>query len=111
MKNKILTFTLTGAIIVSMAALAPGMSKKPAGPSYVPGQVVIKFREDVTRETAADIVKMEGALIGNFLERTRLCLVLLPDGMKVDEAVVLFSAYPEVLSAEPNFRVQRLEGR
>lgn len=111
MKNVVLTFFFSGAIIVFMVALAPGMSKKPAEPSYVPGQVVLKFREGITSVKAAEIVKKEGALIGNFLERTRLCLVILPEGMKVDDAVVIFSAYPEVISAEPNFRVRRLEGR
>ena len=111
MKNKIFIFFLSGAIIGSMVAHAPAMSKKPAEPTFVPGQVLVKFREDVTSERATEIVKKEGALIGNFLERTRLYLVLLPDGMKVDEAVALFSAYPEVISAEPNYRVRRLEVR
>ena len=102
---------LAGIILLSMLAATntSGLSRKPAEPPYVPGRIVIKFHEDTSSIRAAEIVESEGASIKTVLKRTRLHLVILPEGMSVEEAAGRFLRYPEVVSAEPDYRAERLE--
>ena len=105
--------SLTGAVMIAflVASLATALSRKPPEPSYIPGQVVVRFHESVDKARSAEIVEIEGARIKNVLKRTGLHLVLLPEGRSVEEAVARFLKYPEVLSAEPNYRAELLENK
>jgi len=86
-----------------------GFSRKPPEPSYVPGQVILKFHDTVDSARSAGIVGLEGCRIKTVLKRTGLHIVLLPEGRSVEEALERFRKYPEVLWAEPDYRAQRLE--
>ena len=105
--------SIAGAVLAAVFAVNPaaGLSHKPPEPSYVPGQVVIRFHQSVDSARSAEIVEIEGASIKAVLKRTGLHLVLLPEGRSVEEAVERFLTYPEVLSAEPNYRVELLENK
>ena len=100
-------------LLISGMATIPswGFSRKPPEPTYVPGQILVRFNETVDRSTSAEIVKSEGASIQAVLKRTGVHLILLPEGLPVEEAVVRFLKHPEILSAEPNYRVELLEGQ
>ncbi len=104
--------SLMGAVLIALMAASPAssLSRKPPEPSYIPGQVVVRFQESVDSARSLEIVEAEGASIKTVLKRTGLHLVLLPEGMSVEEAVERFRRYPEVLSAEPDYRARRLEG-
>jgi len=88
-----------------------GLARKPPDPAYVPGQVLVRFYETVDPARSAEIVKAEGARVQAVLERTGVYLILLPEGLPVEEAVGRFLRHPEVLSAEPNYRPELLENR
>lgn len=108
-RKKRFTFYWMIIILAITAGDSWGMSRKPPEPSYIPGQVVVRFHESVDSARSAEIIETEGARIKTVLKRTGLHLVLLPEGRSVEEAVERFLEYPEVLSAEPNYRVERLE--
>lgn len=97
------------SFVALSAALAVAMSRKPPEPAYVPGQVILKFHEGVSQDRSARIVAMEGCRIKTVLKRTGLHLVLLPEGVGVEDAVERFLEYPEVLSAEPNYRAEPMD--
>jgi hypothetical protein len=98
--------TIAGAVLISVLMISPviGMSQKPPEPSYIQGQVVLKFRGDVSQERIMEIVAAEGGTVIKVLKRSGLHLVSLPVDRKVLPAVDSFSRYPEVLSAEPNYQ-------
>ncbi len=98
-------------LTAALAASGQSMSRKPPEPAYVPGQVILKFHEGVSQDRSARIVAMEGCRIKTVLRRTGLHLVLLPEGLEVEDAVERFLGYPEVLSAEPNYRAEFLEDK
>jgi thermitase len=102
-----------GIVCVLALAVDPAvaMSRKPPEPAYVPGQVVVKFQESVSRERIEQIVAAENGTVEKVLARSGLHLVRLEQGQDVMDAVASFGDYPEVQYAEPNFKVELLEGR
>lgn len=110
-RNEPAAFLCVLIFLTAIAAPSAAMSRKPAEPAYVPGELIVKFREDVPSSRAAEIIRTEGARIGKFLVRTRLYLVVLPEGVEVRQAVKNFSRYREVISAEPNYLVKYPEDR
>jgi hypothetical protein len=104
---------VAGLLTVALLAVSPvqAMSRKPPEPAFIPGRIIVSFHESVSDARSAEIVQGEGAVIKSVLERTRLYLILLPEGMEVGEAVERFLKYPEVLSAEPDYRAGRLEDK
>jgi hypothetical protein len=111
MSNKRKGFTFYWMVIILAIAVSDswGMSRKPPEPAYVSGQIVVRFHESVDSIRSAEIVEKEGARIKTVLKRTGLHLIILPEGRSVEEAVERFGRYPEVLSAEPDYRAERLE--
>lgn len=103
------TTLLVACLVVVLSVPAFGMTRRPPEPPYVPGQVLVKFQEDVGEEKAEDIVREEGGTVRSILGRTGIYLVVLPEGTDVMEAVERFSARPEIRYAEPNYRVLPLE--
>jgi len=111
MSNWAKRFTLFWTLIIlcSVTVNSWGLSRKPPEPTYVQGQVVIKFQEGVTSERAVEIIEGEGCGIKKVLKRTGLHLVDLADGMDVPQALERFKSYPEILYVEPDYRVELLE--
>jgi hypothetical protein len=91
------------------AGLASGMAQKPAEPQFVPGQVLVKFNEGVSEDRIEEIVRAEGGQVKDIIGRTGVYLITIPEKVDTREAVNRFSARPEVLYAEPNYRALPLE--
>jgi hypothetical protein len=96
-------------VLVMGAIPAFGLSRKPPQPDYIPGRVLVDFKEGVTPERAAVIIEGEGCTVERVLKRTGLHLVSLPGELAVPEALELFKAYSEILYVEPDYRVELLE--
>ena len=102
-----------GIVCVLALAVDPAvaMSRKPPEPAYVPGQVVVKFQEGVSRERIGQIVAAENGTVEKVLARSGLHLVYIGPDRDVMDAVTSFGEYPEVQYAEPNYMAEPLEGR
>jgi general secretion pathway protein D len=70
---------------------------------YAEGELLVKFREGVTDETARDIISIKQASVIKVIEGLRIYHIRLPKGQTVEDAVKAFSALPEVEYAEPNY--------
>lgn len=103
------SFLLAVSLLMLGAVLAFGMAQKPAEPQFVPGQVLVKFNEDVSRGRIEEIVQEEGGKVNNVIGSTGVYLITLPDKVDIREAVKRFSARPEVRYAELNYRALPLE--
>jgi len=76
------------------------------GPKYVPGEVLVRFREGASEQSkqgAHSAVRAQGALRLDAVER--LERVRLPAGMSVEEGIEQYRRNPDVLYAEPNYIV------
>ena len=70
---------------------------------YVPGVIVVKFREGLTVRDVRETAKSLG---GRILRSSRFSdfeLIEIPETMTVPQAVELFSRQPDVVYAEPNY--------
>jgi general secretion pathway protein D len=72
---------------------------------YLPGELLIKFTDDTPDAAALEIIHQKGASVIKVNERLGLYHIKLRPEQTVEEAVDEFSALPEVLYAEPNYRV------
>ena len=102
---------LTLTLLITAGTSGFAFSAKPPPPDYVPGQLLVKFRDTVSAERIEEILSDEGAAILKPVGSTGVYLIQLPEGADVMESVDRFSSFPEVLFAEPNQRVQAQEDR
>jgi len=77
-----------------------------AGQRYIEGELLVKFKEDVSRDEAEAIISRKGASVIKILEGIQVYHIRLPKGKEVEEAVKEFSAIPEVQYAEPNYQIR-----
>ncbi len=105
------TGVILTALLVAVVFLSDAwsMSGKPEEPAYAPGEVLVRFNDDVARQRIEQIVAGENSTVREVIGSGAVHLIVLPDDMEVMDAVDRFSAFPEVKYAEPNFKVQRLE--
>ncbi len=110
-KTNLLVF-LTPSVVKEPSRLAQitkdkerefGVSEK----RFAEGELLVKFREGVTDETARDIISKHGASVIKLIEGIKVYHLRLPKGKDVDEAVEEFSKLPEVQYAEPNYIVRK----
>jgi hypothetical protein len=94
---------LLGACAASFTVPAPVSA---GDGQYVEGQVLVRFRADVSRQDQERILREEGAWVEKALGGTGVLLVALPAGKSVPDAVRGFSRRSEVEYAEPNFRME-----
>ena len=107
--RKTITFFCVMLLFAAVTATALSMSRKPTEPDHVPGKVLVRFKEGVSPERAAVIIASVGGTIESVMASTGVHLVLLPEGMAVEEAIGKLTACPEVLYAEPVHRTKPLE--
>ncbi len=74
--------------------------------SYDRHELLIKFREEVSEDRALEIIKQEGASILRHIENINVYHIKLEAGEKAEDAVKEFASFPEVLYAEPNYKVK-----
>lgn len=76
-------------------------------PPYAPDEILVRFKGGLSPQEAAVVHAGIGATV---VERYRtvenLVLVKLPPGMDVKEAIEFYQQNPDVLYAEPNYRVE-----
>ncbi|NOZ69017.1 MAG: hypothetical protein GXP46_07185, partial [Deferribacteres bacterium] len=71
---------------------------------YASGELLVKFKEGVSEESARQIIAGAGASIIKYYEGIKVYHIRLKPGMEVEEAVREFMSIPEVLYAEPNYK-------
>ncbi|MEK6527277.1 MAG: secretin N-terminal domain-containing protein [Nitrospirota bacterium] len=73
---------------------------------YSKGELLLRFKEDVTKERALQIISAKDALLIDFIESVNTYRIKLKDGQEVTEAMKEFLSEPEVLYAEPNYIIK-----
>ncbi|UCH79835.1 MAG: hypothetical protein JSW20_08755 [Nitrospiraceae bacterium] len=72
---------------------------------YYPGELIVKFNNGVPEERALDIIKSENASVIEYLESSGVYRIILKSKKQVEETVEKLVAYPEVMYAEPNYKI------
>jgi general secretion pathway protein D len=76
------------------------------GSKYVEEELLVKFKPDVTEETALAIISKEGASVIKYLEEPGVYQIKLKKGQEVEDAARRFASLPEVEYAEPNYTIR-----
>jgi thermitase len=105
-RRKTLSFFLAMAFL---AACGNGWGveevKPPGGKPYAEGELLVKFKEDVSRDRIEEILRQTGTGVTRFLRTLKIHVLRLPPGAAVEDMVKTFQALPEVEYAEPNYTV------
>ncbi len=73
---------------------------------YIEGELLVKFKEGVSNEKALEIISQKGASVIKFIEGIKLYHIKLKPEQEVEDAMKEFSSEPDVLYAEPNYKVK-----
>ena len=102
---------LVAAAVLVEPSEAVDMTGMVAGVDYVPGEVMVRFRpaevgrQRTLREKGAIVANLNaGRIKRSFRIVPGLCVVRLPEGMTVSEAMTSFGARSEVMYVEPNYK-------
>jgi len=97
-------------VLVVLLIFFPGAchAQEAGQPSYVPGEVLVKFQENVSREAAQSLHEQVGSKVIKRLKRINVDLVRIPEGWTVEKAIEVYQADPGVEYAEPNY-IRRIQ--
>ncbi|BFU89605.1 MAG: hypothetical protein NTAFB01_07920 [Nitrospira sp.] len=73
-------------------------------PRFVPYEVLVKFKEGISHERIASILKNNGMDVIAEIQRGRLYHVRIADNRSVESAITQLTSYQEIEYAEPNYR-------
>lgn len=73
---------------------------------YRQGELLVKFKEGVSKERALELISQNKATVIKYFEGINVYHIQLKHNQMVEDAVEIFSSLPEVLYAEPNFKVK-----
>jgi general secretion pathway protein D len=73
---------------------------------YIEGELMVKFKDNISKERALEIIAQKGASVKKYLEGINAYHIALKPGQEVEASVQEFSSLPEVLYAEPNYQVK-----
>ncbi|MBI4654078.1 MAG: hypothetical protein HY752_03695 [Nitrospirae bacterium] len=73
---------------------------------YIEGELIVKFKDDVSEEKALEIISQKGASIIKFIEDIKVYHLRLRPKQKVEKAIKEFSSMPEVSYVEPNYKIK-----
>jgi general secretion pathway protein D len=73
---------------------------------YVEGELLIKFKEGVSPERVQEIISQAGASVLTFNRNIGIYQIKLRPDQEVEDAVKEFTANPDVLYAEPNYKIK-----
>ena len=93
--------------IVTVMLLAFGQwaaANEPAQPSFVDGEVLVKYRETQATQRAIHYHTVWRLSNVRIFEKCGIRKVKLPNGMTVKQAIALYRSDPDVLYVEPNYR-------
>lgn len=71
--------------------------------NYVSGEILVKFKGDVQKQSIEKIIKYEGADVIRHIKGIDVYHLRLKEGQSVRQAIDIFLRYPEVEYAEPNY--------
>ncbi len=71
---------------------------------YASGELLVKFREGVSKEKAQEIISRAGASVIKYYKGIKVYHIKLNPDRKVEDAVREFTSIPDVLYAEPNYK-------
>ncbi|MBS1126694.1 MAG: ral secretion pathway protein [Nitrospirae bacterium] len=74
-----------------------------ANNQYAPGELLVTFKEGVTKDNALSIISQKGASVIKFTGDMNLYHIKLREDQSVEEALKEFMSIPEVLFTEPNY--------
>ena len=72
---------------------------------YVPGQVLVSFKDGVDEQAIQDIKKAMSLETIRIVSRPKLFLMRIVDGSSVEAVIERLEDLPDVSYAEPNYRV------
>ncbi len=72
---------------------------------YQPGELFLKFNDGVSSERALEIIKKGHASVIKYFESSGVYHIKLRYDTEVEEAIEKFTAYPEVMYTEPNYKI------
>lgn len=109
-KTNLLIF-LTPHVVKDAEALADITQKKQQEygrheNTYAEGELLVKFKPEVTEERANEVISAKGASVIEFIEKLGVYHIKLKEGQKVDSAARKFLSEPEVEYAEPNYKIK-----
>jgi len=98
----------------SMHAAGAGANRMPSdgattGRPYVPGQILVRFRNGIEAQEVERIQAEAGLQILKVASAPDLYLMKIADGCAVEDMLVRLKKYPEIVYAEPNY-VRTLKG-
>lgn len=73
---------------------------------HADGELSVKFKEDVPADKALALISQKDASVTGFTESTKVYKIRPRAGQTVESALKEFSALPEVLSAEPGYKIK-----
>ncbi|MBI5055926.1 MAG: SPOR domain-containing protein [Nitrospirae bacterium] len=73
---------------------------------YHVGELLVRFKDDVSKERALEIIAQKRASVIAYLKDINVYHIQLKSGQEVEGALKEFSSMPEVLYAEPNYRIK-----
>ena len=72
----------------------------------VEGELMVKFKADIPVGRAEEIISGQGASVINYMKEINVYHIRLKPEQKVDDAVKAFTSFPEIIYAEPNYRIR-----
>lgn len=75
-------------------------------PRFVPHEVLVKFKDGISQERIASILKDTRTEILSELQRGRLYHIRILDDRSVESAITQLTSYQEIEYAEPNYRYE-----
>lgn len=111
-KTNLLVF-LTPHIVKESAQLTKITTDKQASFAMrenqrVESELMVKFKADIPAGRAEEIISGEGASVIKYIKEINVYHIKLKPEQKVDNAVKKFRSFPEIIYAEPNYKI-RLE--
>jgi general secretion pathway protein D len=73
---------------------------------YIEGELLLAFKEGISSDRALEIIAQEGAEVIKFIEGTNTYHIKLRPQQEVEDAIKEFSSIPDVLYAEPNYKIK-----
>ena len=80
--------------------------RKSPAPRFIPYEVLVKFKDGISQERIASILKDNRIDVIAEIQRGRLYHVRILDDRSVETAITQLTSYQEVEYAEPNYRYE-----
>ena len=79
---------------------------KPPAPRFIPYEVLVKFKDGISQERIAAILKDNRIDVIAEIQRGRLYHVRTLDDRSVESLITQLTSYQEIEYAEPNYRYE-----